>query len=586
MRSLVSRLISGSSFRNSSSATAAFETWLSDAGLGRSTAAGMQVTPRTAIGYPPLWRALNILSNDQLRVPVSLKKIESDGGKHPDLKHPAYRLVRRKAAPYLLSGTMRAVLQYHASLMGNGYSYVFRDNRARPTEVMMLDPRYTFPVVEITWNFRRVFYVTTLPLSGSFEDGVVSNTPSGGEMRKLPSEDVIHIKGLSFDGLVGHSVVDLLADPIGLGLAGNKFASLYFSNGGKAGGFLVHPQNLTPVQIKAIRETWSDMKPGIDGAHKPGVLYGGMDWKQTTIDPDKAQALETRRYSVIDISNVTGVRPHDLGDMNRQGYNGIQAENDAHLRKTMLPWYARFEQEFEDKLLTEQQKDTETHCIEYDRHVMEANDLAAQAESDKKYREMGVFSPNAVLKRLNQELIPAAEGGDDRHIPMNWMKLGSEPPPKGKNSQKQDGNDPNQGQNEGQNDQKTTAKQRSDAGKQQAALHDLIVATASRLSKVEIAKLTEASKDPKTWLHSVENTLNQLAPKWQDALQPVIRVCGHDNAAETTSQIVNSHVSATRERLVALAECSAADLPSHVEKWAATYETDEPVRLALQVLGV
>lgn len=579
MRSLVSRLVRGSSFRSASSATTAFDNWLSDVGTGRTTSAGMNVTPRTAVSFPPLWRAMNILSNDQLRVPMMLKFLEPDGGKRPDPKHPAYQIVKRKAAPYLLSGTLRAVLQYHAGMMGNGYAYVFRDQRARPIELLPLDPRYTFPVVEITWTSRRVYYVTSLPMAGNMADGTMSLSPSGGELRKLPSEDVIHVKGLSFDGLIGHSVVDLLADSIGLGLAGNKFASLYFSNGGKAGGFLVHPQNLTKEQIKAIRETWSEMKPGIDGAHKPGVLFGGMDWKQTTIDPDKAQALESRKYSIIDISNITGVRPHDIGDQSRSGYNGIQAENDSHLRKTMLPWYSRFVQEFEDKLLTEKQKETESHCIEYDTNVMEVADLQSQAESDKKGREMGVFSPNDVRRRQGMELIPAADGGDDRHIPMNWMKLGSEPPKKGKKQAENDQNQP-------ENDPKTTPKQRAEAVKQQAALHDLIVATASRLSNVEISKLVEASKDPKTWLNSVENTLTQLAPKWQDAMQPVVRVCGRDNAAEATSQLVQSHVSATRERLVALADCSAADLPSRVDQWAANYESDEPLRLALQVLGV
>ena len=548
-------------------------------GGNRHTTSGQDVTLRTAIGFPPLWRAINIICNDQM-IPWSLKKWDKNGGKEDDTKHAAYQLIRRSPAHYMDSGTFKSVLQYHALMQGNAYAYVFRDTSARggarPTELMILDPRFTFPVIEFTWNARKLWFVTTLAGSG--------------EMRKLRAEDVIHIQGLSFDGIVGHAVLDILADPIGLGLAGQKFSSLYFANGGKAGGFLVHPGSLNAQQIKDIRETWTEMKPGIDGAHKPGVLFGGLDWKQTTIDPDKAQALMTRKFSITDISNVTGVRAHDLGSESTKGYNGVFAENQSHLGKTMMPWFRKFKMQHEDKLLTETQKETESHCIEYDLDELIIVEPNQQAEADKKDREASVATPNDIRRKRGLPLIPADQGGDDFHRPMNWTRLNAEDAKSvqngSKTGQNQGQNDQNQPPNDPQNDPETTSKQRADASKQRAALHDLMVATASRLTKIEVNRLVEASKSPRDWLFTLESTLNQLESKWQDALAPVVRCCGHDGAAEYANEVTQSHLIATKQRLVALAECSAADLPSRVENWAKHHEHDEPIRLAAQVLGV
>jgi len=73
-----------------------------------------------------------------------------------------------------------------------------------------------------------------------------------------------------------------------------------------------------------------------------------------------------------------------------------------------------------EKLLTEQQKDADSHYIEFDRRGLIRHSLTELAEADRKYREMGKYSVNDLRRRDNEEPV---DGGDVYHIPVNWGVL-------------------------------------------------------------------------------------------------------------------------------------------------------------------
>jgi phage portal protein BeeE len=62
-------------------------------GASRS-ASGVRVTPRKALGYPAVWRAVNLIAGDVGQLPLQVVKLNGKN-KEPDPGHPAYRLVRR-----------------------------------------------------------------------------------------------------------------------------------------------------------------------------------------------------------------------------------------------------------------------------------------------------------------------------------------------------------------------------------------------------------------------------------------------------------------------------------------------------------
>jgi hypothetical protein len=81
-------------------------------------------------------------------------------------------------------------------------------------------------------------------------------------------------------------------------------------------------------------------------------------------DARDAQMLESRAFDAREIANVLGVPPHKLGDPSRTAYNSLESENQGYRDDTLGPWFAAWEQECDAKLLTEAEKEAETHCAQ------------------------------------------------------------------------------------------------------------------------------------------------------------------------------------------------------------------------------
>ena len=65
-----------------------------------------------------------------------------------------------------------------------------------------------------------------------------------GSTVRLKPEDVLHVPGLSFDGLVGYSPIAMAKNAIGLGIAAEEYGSKFYANGAAPSGVLEHPGTL------------------------------------------------------------------------------------------------------------------------------------------------------------------------------------------------------------------------------------------------------------------------------------------------------------------------------------------------------
>ena len=82
---------------------------------------------------------------------------------------------------------------------------------------------------------------------------IYTYSTNSGQMVKLFSEDVLHIPGLGFDGIMGYSPIALEKNAIGLGLAAEEYGSKFFSNGARPSGILTHPN--TVKDPKKLRDS-------------------------------------------------------------------------------------------------------------------------------------------------------------------------------------------------------------------------------------------------------------------------------------------------------------------------------------------
>jgi HK97 family phage portal protein len=327
---------------------------------GERSQAGVRVTQKRALGYPAVWRAVNLISGDVGKMPMFVYKLSGEN-KDVDRVHPAYRLLRYKANEFLLAYHLKQILTFHALIRGNGYGYIDRLANGNPLDITVLDPDKTEPV--------RV-------------DGKVWYLYGKGDnlatYRRIPAADVIHIRGLGYDGLMGYPVLDLLRESIGAAIAARDHAARYFRNGARPGGVLEHPGKLSAGARQNMRESWERIHKGIDNAHKVAILEEGTKYTGFSANASDAQLLENREFDAREVANIFGVPTHKLGDPSKVAYNSLEQENQSYYDDTLSRWLRLWADECGDKLLSDREKLAESHCIDFDYQELARADLAAQ----------------------------------------------------------------------------------------------------------------------------------------------------------------------------------------------------------------
>jgi len=179
--------------------------WLIDWVAGGSeTSSGAKVNESTALKYTPFWAAVRIISGTVAMLPFKVYRRIENGKEEVD-NHPIHKLLNDRPNNYIDSITFKEVLQNHVLTYGNGYAEIQRDGAGRPIALWPLLPDRT----ERKLDENNVPYYEVKPQTGG----------------KIPIADynVIHIKGLGFDGYTGYNVVCYHKEAVGFGLAVNEY---------------------------------------------------------------------------------------------------------------------------------------------------------------------------------------------------------------------------------------------------------------------------------------------------------------------------------------------------------------------------
>ena len=241
-------------------------------GLGRSDA-GVLVNSKQALRLSPVFACFKIISEDLSKIPLSVFKRFPDGSVSLAPHHPVHRLIHDEPNEIMTAMTFRGALITSALAHGNGYALIVRDKGAKPISLHLMPSEKTSPVF----------------VDGEF--GFATTATPTGAPKWIDKENVLHIVGLSFDGVIGHSPVTTCKNAVGIGLAAEKYQALFFGNGARATGVLTHPSHLEAEAYENLRKSVREWATG-ENAHRPIILEEGLKWDQITVNPDDGQVIE------------------------------------------------------------------------------------------------------------------------------------------------------------------------------------------------------------------------------------------------------------------------------------------------------
>lgn len=293
------------------------------------------------------------------------------------------------------------MMQAHLCLRGNAYARVVRTGGGVVSEIDPIHP-------DRVSVFKRGNVVT-----------YSVQRPEGGGQDILSVDQMLHVRAMGPEGIIGYSPITLARESIGLAIATEKHGAKLFANGARPSGVLETPGPLSKEQLALMRDEWERTHGGVNNANKTAILFGGLKYSGVSMSNEDAQFLETRKFQVTDIARIFRVPPHKIADLSQSTFSNIEHQSIEFVTDCIGPWAKRWEQRMNLTLLTPTER--KEYFIELVLDGILRGDITSRYAAYRTGREGGWLSPNDIRDTENMNRI---EGGDSYMQPLNFTKLG------------------------------------------------------------------------------------------------------------------------------------------------------------------
>jgi len=369
-------------------------------GRGLDTWTGITIDEDNILAISAVWNAVNIIAGAVGFLPLKLYE-RTENGRHEQPGNRLYYLMHDRPNPLMDAQSFRETLQGHVLAWGNAYAEIEQDGAGQAIALWPILPNRCRPKVIGDHN---IAYQVDL---------------QDGRQVYITPENILHIKGLGFDGLKGYSVISYAANSLGLATAAEKHGAVFFKNDASPVGVIELPPgaSLDEEYVKNIEKSFLERHQGLDKKGRLAIFEEGMKWHQIGISPEDAQLLQTRKFSVTDVARWFDLPPHMLKDLERATFSNIEHQGIEFVAWTMLKWFKRWEHECNYKLVGPGRT---SPFFEFKPDALLRGDTLRRYQAYQLGRQGGWLSINDVRQLENMNPV---EGGDKYLEPLNMAPV-------------------------------------------------------------------------------------------------------------------------------------------------------------------
>jgi HK97 family phage portal protein len=372
-------------------------------GEAYSSKSGIDISEDLCLQEDTVKSCVTLISEDLAKLPLHIYRRRGRSRDRAE-DHPLDYLLNCASNPEMTSMEFRSALQAHLLTWGNAYAEIERDLRGQIKALWPLNPSkmtVTRPGNEIIYEYL-------------VEDG---------QKRMFSRDDIFHISGLGFNGLVGYSPISLQHDLISVSLAAQEWQSTNFKNNGRLQLAFSHPGVKAPNKEgrenfkKEIRKEY-----GGPSGESIAVLWEGMKVEPISMTMADAQFVENWKFIRARICGIYRVPPHKIGILDNATFTNIEHQGLDYVDSALSPWGARWEKAIDLRLLN-------GNGMFFAEHVWNKliqGDTETRNAAYAVGRSGGWLSANDIREKENMNPI---EGGDTYLQPLNMTKLGEFPEP-------------------------------------------------------------------------------------------------------------------------------------------------------------
>ncbi|WP_334437232.1 phage portal protein [Bradyrhizobium sp. AZCC 1610] len=311
------------------------DAWLSDLFGATPSAAGISVTPRSAMTCPPVRAAVAAISEPIGTLPFHVYRRTGEGKERaPD--HPVHKLLHDQVNDWTSASDFRETVTRDALLHpAGGLAYIARNAEHKPISLFRLNPE-------------------TVEVSVDPFEGPAYKITEGGKSRAIPAADILHIPS---PAMTGRGLVAEARDAIGLTMLLERHASKLFANNARPSGVLSIKGAASADALAKVKAAWVAAHGG-DKSGGTAVIPSDAEWRALTMTSVDAQFLELRAFQINEIARVFRVPPHMLFEMGRATWGNSESMRQDFLDFSLMRWITAWENEVALKLLTADERKT------------------------------------------------------------------------------------------------------------------------------------------------------------------------------------------------------------------------------------
>lgn len=351
-----------------------------------------------------VYRCIDVRSNSIGKFPI----FTVDTTTHKRIDTEIKYLLSVKPNKYMTPFSFLKAMQMNVDIKGNGYAQIVVNKSGKMTELNLLDPDKVVPTLEKN----ELYYVYT---------------DSNGKATRLDSDEVIHFKGISFDGIKGVSILEYARTVTSTAISQEEFQRNFYARGGRPQSTLNTVADLSGLADKIsnkskkelMREEWERANTGLQNANRVAILDNGLKYEAVPQISQKDMAfIESKDISIADIARFFGVPLYKLYT-GKESYSSNEQNSIAYVSDTLQPLITQYEQELTFKGLSDSEI-SKGISLKFNLTAELRGDSITRATYYEKMLTTGPYCVNDVLDLEDMERVP---GGDVHFASLNYIPL-------------------------------------------------------------------------------------------------------------------------------------------------------------------
>jgi HK97 family phage portal protein len=373
-------------------------------GWASQSASGESVTPASMLSVGAVWQAVGMIAGEASKIPAHAYRRDGEN-RQRDSRHPADELLSLYGRANAELSTLLLLRRWytHALIWPRGFVWIDRRGDGTPVGLYNLLPDRT--------RLARV------------EGRLWVLSEVGGKLEAFDIDDVLILENVAISDVEAFGPLRAARENIGVQLAKRRFTAKFFANGLHAGGVLQVPPGASDKAKAKVKESIENKRHSGDNAFRTLVLRDGFKWHTTMIAPEAAQMDSVEEAETRNVARFYRMNPSRLGVKDSVSYNSDEAARRAFYDETLSFWLIGARTEFNLKLLTERERVTRSHFVDYLIHAINWADSAALIEIGTKGVQWGIFARDEVRRWYNLNELPGGVGSQILQ-PLNMVVAG------------------------------------------------------------------------------------------------------------------------------------------------------------------